>query len=186
MDSDLYVVAGTDLRSFVGSWLDEVDSANPDRYPLLALIAEEPEPNRAFFGVAYMLEHITPRLWSDAGSREELLLFAVLQVFGLDGHSPWQGCSRHVDLAFQHLRTIGEIEAARRLRENFFSRANPHETSLGPRRGHDIHIRSEFAQRLARESSVSPVGAWLLRSAAMLDPRDSTSDRTCVMRSSKT
>ncbi len=142
MTTDLYFIAGTDLRGFVERWLHAVQTAPADRFPLRVLADCETEPDRAFFGAAYVMEHIAPRMWDEGSSRPELLLFGVLEVFGLrEDNGPWRGCAHYVSSAFTHLHEIGEAAAADRLRRLFVERADQ-----------------------------GPPSPWLFRAANALDP----------------
>ena len=115
---DIYIVAGTDLRPLVEDLLQEMDAGREREGSLLIEAERERDvAEAAAYGRSYVMSHVGPRVWGEEGTRPELLLFAALSLFGADAAVPWLGCRDHIERALCHLRSIGEAEGARLLRD---------------------------------------------------------------------
>ncbi len=181
MTEDCYQIAGTDLRDYVDSLLIEIAGLNSANSSLLQLIDAQDEPDRAFLGAVFVMEQIAPRLWGGDRSRDLLLLFAVVEVYGLEGHGPWRGCADHLRRAFDYSTGLGEEEIARRLRQSFVDGATDREARVamqmltrptpdsgpvpsGGHRGRPVGL----SRQLGRSR---PARQWLLSAADLLDPQ---------------
>jgi hypothetical protein len=174
MNIGVYVVAGRDLRRFVAVWLDQVQTADSTQHPIVSAVAEEPDPKQqAFYGGVALMSFIGPRVWGEAGSDEELLLFAVLAVYGLRDDVPWEGYESRVQRAFEFMHEIGEIEAARRLRQEIVDKDKDEEwqTITNLLRGTSHKDPAEIA---VHEQEMAKATRRDLRAAAVLDPDGAT------------
>lgn len=129
------------------------------------------EADRYFYGMAGLIALIGPRVWGEAGSREELLLFAALACYqerlGQHPDEAWPGSKAHVLRAFVHMRRIGEGAAANVLHRMVAQRATAYE---GTRR-FDEEFRADKspAQRAAHEQVMADGDRRNLRAAKALD-----------------
>lgn len=148
-------VAGMSLTEFVEGWLRWVE-ADTEAKPNSLLRLAETDPirrDRYGYGMHGLMALIAPRVWGDAGSLEDLLLYAVLACYQLHlGTSPtddWPGPRAHVERAFEHIAAIGEVAAASALRASVAQRAGSNvdlpdfvvrywaDRSLGDRAAHE-------------------------------------------------
>ncbi|GGP84391.1 hypothetical protein ACWDY7_33065 [Streptomyces calvus] len=122
--TDIYTVAGRNIRRLTAQWLSEIENPAPSRSTLLDYANHEDDPDRNFFGASYVMQNIAPRVWGEDGSDDELLLFAVIMSYGLARPEPeWKDCATYVKEAFEYVHGIGEKEAARRIRERVMREA---------------------------------------------------------------
>ncbi|WP_432485815.1 hypothetical protein [Kineococcus esterisolvens] len=168
-----YEIAGTDLSSFVETWLAEVDAAS-DTGPLHLAVDDPVEKDRYFYGMAGLMFFIGPRVASEASTREELLLYGVLLCYHqhLDSHpaATWPGPRPHVQRAFEHAREVGEKAVADCLRQQVAHHGTRHE---GDEELDELMWSGKSpAQRAAHEQTM--VGSDLrdLRAAKAFDGTD--------------
>jgi len=163
VNTGVYVVAGRDLRRFVAARLDQVQTADPTQHPIVSAVAEETDPKeQAFLGGAALMSFIGPRAWGEAGSDEELLLFAVLAVYTMRDDEPWEGYESRVQRAFEFMHEIGEVEAARRLRQEIVDKDKDDElqaiTNLLRGTSHKTLLRSQLTSRKWPRQRAEPCG----------------------------
>ena len=80
--SDLYVMAGTDLRDFVTAWVSDLESGGGHARGLLEHAHTNPNAGERYeYGAHYMFANIGPRATEPTAIAEELLLFAAMAVY---------------------------------------------------------------------------------------------------------
>lgn len=118
---------------------------------------------------------IAPRCWGAAGSRDELLLFAVLATYqGVEGHDdpPWPGIHEYVRRAFAYMHAIGKQEAARLLRAGVARRASTEYQTERSRFFRDFVRGGGDPVRMAEQDlRLAPGSQRDLRAAEALDPQ---------------
>lgn len=172
---DPYVVAGVSLRQFVADWLVDLEANAEPSNPLIREAMSGPPRERYWAGADYAMAQIAPRATDEACSQEVLLLFAVLSVYhaadfpGAD-LAVWDGFGEHVGRAFAYLHSIGEPDAANRLREKVVQRSDP------ARRSGIVHELTERSlghdpgRIAAHERDMARFSHRELRAANALDP----------------
>jgi hypothetical protein len=125
--AQLYVVAGTDLRAHADRWLAEIAEGDPREHPLLRHLADPDDEDQTFAGSMYMRSRIAPDLVGERGSREDLLLFAVVTAYSVspdESQRPFPGYRAHLEFLLRRFHDLGEVEVARRLRQMGDERVN--------------------------------------------------------------
>ncbi|MER5647301.1 hypothetical protein [Streptosporangium sp. NPDC002524] len=177
MDEELYTVAGKNLRPFVERYLEELDKADPIAWPMVELIRnpETSEEDLSFFGPVWVAQPVNTRTWGHAGSNEEILLFAVLASFSARD-LPWGGSEDHMRKAFEHMRQIGEVEAARRLRAEVVTEATRERDRGDEMRNILLNesLRHDPGKLAAHDQEIAKNATRTLRAAAALDPDGGT------------
>ena len=115
-------MAGTDLSAVLARWLEDVEVASIGHH-LYELATDPDELSAVVFGQKFLMGQIAPRVWGDRGSREELLLYAVLTVGAPRAGVPFAGIRKTVDGLFTRFHDLGEQEVSRRLRAKISERA---------------------------------------------------------------
>lgn len=175
MTGELYTVAGKQFTGFVVCWLNELEQRVAVSEPaMLREAAQAADPvERAYYGAAFLMQNIAPQVLGDAGSDEELLLFAVIANYhNARRAQDWQDCSAYVRDAFCYLHETGEREAARRLRQQVWDRAT-HATDDRAHRVLRIMHRAmgdDPARMAAHDRSLARYSHRALRAASLLDP----------------
>jgi hypothetical protein len=124
VESDLYVIAGVNLRPFVLDWLADLNSGGGIMRGLLGA-----GPGYSYGGYM-MMGIIAPRAEPDDASDEVRLFYAVMVTYqqakwpGADPER-FDGFTPHVERAFAYFRTVGETEAARRITAGVISQMRP-------------------------------------------------------------
>ena len=183
MVDDLYTVAGTDLSAFVADWLAlvEAESQNytgalPGALP--GLLDDAVSQREGYqFGAMYLLSQVAPSVVGEKGSREQLLLYAVLATFqgarfpGVDLNH-WEGVQVHVERAFTYMHQVGEAAAAQGLRASVAEAAQPDDGSENVLREFKERYWSTrtAGDRAAHEQLMAEGSMRDLRAATALDP----------------
>jgi hypothetical protein len=171
----LFTVAGTDLRDFVDRWETESRAAFPPDHPGWNAENDPNNQGEADYAASHIMACIAPRCWGALGSREELLLFAVLATcragYGDRPPGPWPGFSGYVEWAFEQFHEVGAREAARRLREAVGDRASDE------RQARDAAMRAslgmeqrDLVKEAAHDQKMAAGAMRDLRAAEALDP----------------
>ncbi|MFB6482383.1 hypothetical protein ACFCXF_33895 [Streptomyces virginiae] len=173
-----FVVAGQDIGRFVRRWLEEVDSPENKSDSLLQHARRVEDPReQGFYGTAYVMSKIAPRVWGDQGSDDELLLFAVIAAYKQSKPRGWAGVRAYTEKAFAYMREVGEVEVARRLRAEVAREAGDQavaaQKSFHQRMG--IAPLSSSAQA-AHDQEMAQGSHRDLRAANALDPQGATAD----------
>lgn len=175
-DGELFTVAGTNLHPFVEAWIAEIEAADPEQFPALGAVRNPHSRNRSLMGAAYVIQQIAPRCWGAGGSREELLLLAVIGSNDRWGEvsddAPWPGIEEYVRRAFVGFHQLGEREVARRLREGVFrgSIAEDRRQAAEFRRSIGVRDEDDPAKEAAHEQTMAAGSQRDLRVADALDP----------------
>jgi hypothetical protein len=173
--SPLYTVAGTDLGDFVREWIAESQALEHQGRLLAEADADPQSQDSAWTGTSQTMSCIAPRCWGAAGSREELLLLAVLATYqGVQGHDdpPWPGIHEYVRRAFTYMHEIGEQEAARLLRAGVARRASTEYQTERSRFFRDFVRGGDDPVRMAEQDlRLAPGSQRDLRAAEALDPQ---------------
>jgi hypothetical protein len=175
VSDDVYVVAGRDLQPFVERWIDEIERGDLVAYPFVATLrdATTSEADRAFAGEALARQFIAPRVWGDAGSDEELLLFAVICSYPLSGQPPWQGMRDFVRRAFVRFQEVGPTAIAHDLREDVLTLSGSPADDPALAWLHEVRrqsMRGDPARMAAHDQAMARGGQRALRAARLLDP----------------
>ncbi|MCX4784297.1 hypothetical protein [Streptomyces sp. NBC_01264] len=175
-DETQFVVAGKDIGPFVLRWLAEVDPLDNTSDSLLQHAVQERDPRQqGFYGSAYVMSKIAPRVWGDQGTDDELLMFAVIATYKRSKPHGWEGVRAHTEQAFAYMRKVGEVEAARRLRAEVAKEASDEAVSAQKafHQRMDISPLSPMAQA-AHDQEMAQGSHRDLRAADALDPRGTT------------
>jgi hypothetical protein len=167
VQSDLYVIAGVNLRPFVIDWLAELNSGSGI---LRGLLTAGPGYH---FGGRMMIANIGPRAEPDNASDEVVLFYAVMVTYqqaGWPGADPdrFDGFTLHVERAFRYFRTVGETEAARRIIAGVISQMRP-----GPEAWEGILRRfreNHPAEDAYWDRMMADISQRDIRAARLLDP----------------
>jgi len=171
-----WIVAGEDIHEFVEGWLATKVAAEEHKpNSLLLLAVEDPfENDRYFYGMTGTMQCIAPDTWGGAGTRSDLLLFAVpaayQEALGPGPGKTWTGPRRHVRDAFDYVNEVGEGAAAHTLRRSVGERAR--------RRGEPIEpLEAYWAKRspgarAEHERKMAEGDTRVLRAAKALDGTD--------------
>lgn len=124
MNGDLFIIANRDLRDFVESWLSAVEAEAPHRTEMAWLQEAQDSAEQIKWGDAILMTFVAPNVVGDAGSDEELILFAVLAAFRKRPPEGWSGFRQHVEQSFAYVHEIGEATAAQLLRQEVVDDAN--------------------------------------------------------------
>lgn len=149
-------------------WLEEVEG-KPDSLLTEAAQAKDPV-DACFYGSSHLMANIAPRVWGDNGSDEELLLFAAISSYQDTKPSGWTDCATFVEDAFGHLHTIGELEAARQLRQWVDHRSSAEYAQLRREADKRMGRSLDPAHAAAQDRELAQANHRALRAAAVLDP----------------
>jgi hypothetical protein len=173
--SDPYLLAGVNLRTFVAQWVTDLEAGGSQMRGLLEHAATDPIASERYsYGAHYVMANIAPCAARPDASSEELLLYAVMQVYQ-DADFPdanlqvWDGEEAHVRRAFAYFHTVGEREAARRLRNEVIRRSlreRPSALEEMLRRS----MQDDLGRRAAHDREMASLDARSLRAAKLLDP----------------
>lgn len=173
--SEFYVIAGTDLRPFVETWVSDLQSGGGNARGLLEHAqADHQVQERYEYGAHYLMANIAPHATEPTATTEELLLFAVMSVYQVAGfpnadRATWDGEEAHVRRTFTYLNDIGEKEAARKLRVDVIRRSlrerpPEFEEMLRSSMNHDS------ARIAAHDQEMASIDSRSIRAAKLLDP----------------
>ena len=173
--SDLYVIAGTDLRDFVAAWVSDLESGGGQARGLLEHAYTNPDVGERYeYGAHYMFANIGPRATNPKATAEELLLFATMKVYqdaGFPGadRAIWDGEEAHARRTFTYFAEIGEKEAAHRIRADVIRRS----VRERPAVFEEMLQRSmqhNPARIAAHDQDMASIDSRSFRAAKLLDP----------------
>jgi hypothetical protein len=171
--NDLYRFAGYDLSAFVERWLHEIAEADPVVYPAARHLRGETSPKERASSIEMLTrQFIAPRVWGDAGTDEELVLFAVI-CYPRRRSRDWAEPREFVREAFVRAHEIGPEEIARDLRDDVLRRSRPDVDDPGIIEYRESLRRSmnhDPARIAAHDQNMAQGDQRALRAARLLDP----------------
>jgi hypothetical protein len=173
MAPDVYVVAGVDLRSFVGRWVADLEAGGGRMRGLLdACHAAGTSQEEYFYGAMFLMANIAPRAAEPTATVEEVLLFGVLALHQ-EKEVPseqlrWDTLDGHVLRAFEHLRDLGPSAAALELAHLVLDEMRPAPPEWAAVRRQDAAL--DPARSAAHDRDMAYLAQRELRAAALLDP----------------
>ena len=135
-----YILGHHDISAFTTRWLREVQTiADSPAGGLAQLATTDTYGENAFYGQAFLMQHVGPRVVEGKGSDDELVLYAVLATYQqsgvVDGGS-WPGFVAYVAEAFAYCEQLGERVVGEQLRaradtqREYFQNRRPHDSLI--------------------------------------------------------